>query len=60
VSEPVIDDPLWKRQEAANRLRCSLATLDREIAAGRLTAKRIGKQRLVIPESEIRRYLDAC
>ena len=50
-------EALWTKKEIAERLRVSIQTLDREIAAGAITPIRIAKQRLVIPESEVQRYL---
>ena len=50
-------EALWTKQEIAERLRISIPTLDREIAAGAITPIRIAKQRLVITESEVQRYL---
>lgn len=50
-------EALWTKQELAERLRISVPTLDREIAAGAIQPIRIAKQRLVFPESEVQRYL---
>ena len=50
-------EALWTKQELAERLRISVPTLDREIANGHIVPIRIAKQRLVIPESEVQRYL---
>lgn len=50
-------ESLWTKQEIAERLRISIATLDREIAGGEIVPIRIARQRLVIPESEVQRYL---
>jgi excisionase family DNA binding protein len=50
-------EALWTKQEIAERLRISIPTLDREIASGQIVPIRIARQRLVIPESEVQRYL---
>ena len=52
-------ESLWTKQEIAERLRISVPTLDREIDRGEIVPIRIAKQRLVIPESEIQRYLES-
>jgi len=49
---------LWSRADAARLLACSTKTVDREIAAGRLTAVRIGRA-VRVTDAEIHRYIDA-
>ena len=51
---------LLTRKEVAEWLRVSVPTIDRLIACGDLTPKRVGKQRVFVTEGEVRRYLETC
>lgn len=55
--------PLTTASEAAEALRMSARHLRRHIAAGRITAVRateIGSSRVLVPRTEIERFLRAC
>ncbi len=43
------------REEAAEALRLSLRTVDKLLAAGEMSARRVGR-RVLIPRSEIERF----
>jgi excisionase family DNA binding protein len=45
------------RGEAAEALRLSVRTVDKLLAAGQLSARRVGR-RVLIPRSEIERFAD--
>lgn len=51
---------LYSIIEAAQILRISPRTVRRELSDGALKGARLGKRRLLIPESEIHRYIRAA
>lgn len=50
---------LYSIIEAAQILRISPRTVRRELSEGALKGARLGKRRLLIPESELNRYVRA-
>jgi hypothetical protein len=46
----------YRRPEAAAAIGCGISKLDEEIAAGKIKAKKTGKN-LIIPVAELERYI---
>ena len=51
-----MNDLVVTREEAAEALRLSLRTVDKLLAAGEISARRVGR-RVLIPRTEIERFV---
>ena len=53
-------EKLWKLKELRSAWQISDSTIRRDIHDGALQAVRVGKRGLRVPDSEVRRYLEAA